>query len=836
MIGEDLQLMLVSFRGRVVQSWTFLRHFACGLSLATAAASADEVDFAHEIVPVLKQHCGKCHTGDQKKGGLSLNTRETALIGGESGKVVVSGKSVESELIQRLTSDDPDVRMPPEGPRVPAEQVSLLKTWIDAGLPWERGFTFGARPYEPPLKPRRPELPAASDGRIHPIDRIIDAQLAEKKTPRPKGIDDATFSRRVHLDLIGLLPEPEELDKFLADQTADKRTRLVRELLARDVHYAEHWLTFWNDLLRNDYTGTGFITGGRKQITKWLYDALVTNKPYDQFARELIAPPTQDSVGFGEGIRWRGEVSAGQTVEIQFAQSVGQSFLGINLKCASCHDSFIDRWTLDESYGLAAVFSQRPLEIHRCDKPVGRQAQAAWLFPELGQIDAKAPQPERLKQLADLMTHPENGRFPRTIVNRLWHRLMGRGLVHPTDAMQTEPWNIDLLDSLASDLVEKKFDLKQTLESIVTSQAYQSQTQVVTQTTDDAGYVYAGPRAKRLTAEQFMDAVWQLTEAAPTRYDAQIVRGKPARREAAASEVPPTLEASESLSGKWIWGYADSSGSPANEAFAFQTLWDLKTVPKQAVAVITCDNSYVLSINGVRVEAGDNWEQPQAILITSRLKTGPNEIVIVAKNGGATPNPAGMFCEVRATAVDGQVFSLGTSETWTFSKSLPDANGKYKQPPTDWQPAALVAQPGVWATRLDPVITALLNQAVQSGNLMVRASLVKCDFLMKSLGRPNRDQIVSVRPEMLTTLEAIDLSNGETLADILNRGAKKLLARSWDSPQHFVKRHWKHALSRDPTPQELEALMAALGDKLTEQGIEDVLWAAIMLPEFQLVR
>ena len=808
------------------------------LVLFLSPAFAAEIDFAHEVVPVLKQHCGKCHTGDQKKGGLSLNTRETTLVGGESGKIVVSGKSAESELIQRLTSDDPDVKMPPEGPRVSAEQVALLKTWIDAGLPWERGFTFGPRPYEPPLKPRRPELPAATDGRTHPVDRLVDAYLIAKQLPRPASIDDATFARRVHFDLIGLLPEPEELDKFLADKNTDKRTRLVRELLSRDIQYAEHWLTFWNDLLRNDYTGTGFITGGRKQITKWLYQALVTNKPYDQFARELIAPPTQDSVGFGEGIRWRGEVSAGQTVEIQFAQSVGQSFLGINLKCASCHDSFIDRWTLDEAYGLAAVFSQRPLEIHRCDKPVGRQAQAAWLFPELGQIDAKAPQPERLRQLAALMTHPENGRFPRTIVNRLWHRLMGRGLVHPTDAMQTEPWNVELLDFLASDLVEKQYDLKQTLELIVMSQAYQGASQIVTQTTDDAGFVYAGPRAKRLTAEQFMDAVWQLTESPPPRYDAQLIRGQPVvrREEIAGSEPARGAGPPSTPTGKWIWGYADSSESPANETFAFTTTWKLDAAPRQAVAIITCDNSFALSINGVRIEAGDDWEQPQAILVTSRLQAGSNEIVIVAKNGGTEPNPAGLFCELQVRTIDGQSLSLGTNETWTYSPTLPEGNGKYKTSPTDWQPAALVAQPETWSQALDPVIASLRIQAAQSGNLRVRASLVKCDFLMKSLGRPNRDQIVSVRPEMLTTLEAIDLSNGETLADSLNRGAKKLLARSWDSPQHFAKWLWRFAISRDPTPSELEALTVALGDKLTEPGIEDVLWATIMLPEFQLVR
>ena len=106
-------------------------------------------------------------------------------------------------------------------------------------------------------------------------------------------------------------------------------------------------------------------------------------------------------------------MSAGQTVEIQFAQSITQSFLGINLKCASCHDSFIDRWTLEEAYSLAAVYAEQPLEINRCDKPTGEIAQPAWLFPELGQVDPNAPRNQRLQQLADLMTSPDNGQRHR---------------------------------------------------------------------------------------------------------------------------------------------------------------------------------------------------------------------------------------------------------------------------------------------------------------------------------------------------------------------------------------------------------------------------------------
>ncbi len=378
------------------------------LTLVLPAAAA--VDFAHQIVPILKKHCAECHAGDQKKGGFSFNTRDALLDGGENGAVIAQASPDKSRLIEVILSTDSDDQMPPKGDRLSAAEVALLKSWIAADLPWEQGFAFKKPAYEPPLKPRRPALPSAVGKRTHPLDRLIDQYLADHHREPPAPIDDATFARRLHLDLIGLLPDPAALQAFLKDAAPDKRARLIARLLSNDQAYAEHWLTFWNDLLRNDYSGTGFITGGRKQISKWLYDSLIHNKPADQMARELIAPPGDESRGFIEGIKWRGDVSAGQTTEIQFAQSVSQSFLGINMKCASCHDSFIDRWKLDEAYGLAAIFSTRPLEIARCDKPTGRLAQASWLFPELGQVDPKATQPERLKQLAALMTQAQVAR------------------------------------------------------------------------------------------------------------------------------------------------------------------------------------------------------------------------------------------------------------------------------------------------------------------------------------------------------------------------------------------------------------------------------------------
>jgi len=792
-----------------------------------------DIDFAHEIAPILKRHCIKCHGGNEKEGGLSLNTRESLITGGDTAKGLVPGKAGESELIKRVETQDEDLRMPPEGPRLLPQEVLLLRKWIDGGASWQDGFSFAIRSYEPPLKPRRPELPPVTDGRENPIDRILDAYLAQNNLARPKRIDDAAFARRAWLDIIGLLPTPDELAAFQADSQPDKRQRLVRALLDRKIDYAEHWLTFWNDLLRNDYSGTGFITGGRKQISKWLYDALISNKPYDQFARELIAPPTPESAGFGEGIRWRGEVSAGQTVEIQFAQSMAQSFLGINLKCASCHDSFIDRWTLKESYGLAAIYSTRSLDIHRCDQPTGETASAAWLFPEIGQIDAKASQPERLKQLAGLMTHADNGRFTRTIVNRIWHRLMGRGIVHPLDAMQNEPWNADLLDFLAVYLADNRYDLKQVIELIATSEAYQSESQVVESlTADSQQYQYTGPIGKRLTAEQFVDAVWQLTGSAPTRYDAPVVRGEAGKTQDAAA-----------LTGKWIWSSADTSQAAAGETVVFRKQFELAKVPGQAVAVVTCDNSYVLYVNGQRVAAGDNWEAPDAISLAGRLKAGQNEILIVAKNGGSGPNPAGLFFEARLQS-EGAGKESEETETqrvisdgsWQWTSRQPAANGKYKTPPDDWKEAALVTASAVWWSRVGANLASKLEGASQASSLMVRASLLKSDFLMRSLGRPNRDQIVSLRPETLTTLEAIDLSNGETLATTLSQGAGRLLAREWESPAEFGDWLFHFALSRPATKEEQQVLSELLGEKLTQQGIEDALWAVVMLPEFNFVR
>ncbi|HEX6984273.1 MAG TPA: DUF1549 domain-containing protein [Planctomycetaceae bacterium] len=628
---------------------------ACALLVFPFVAAAEEpapVDFAHDVLPILKARCAECHTDGTYKGSFSMDTREMLLEAG----VVEPGDPAASDLIDRVTSDEPDYRMPPEGDRLSAKEVDVLRRWVEAGLPWTDGFTFRSAQQKVPLRLREVEVPpATAESGDHPVDRLLAAYAAEKGVTLPPPADDAAFLRRLHLDLLGLLPTEAELAAFAADSDPDKRSKAVAAALARNRDYAAHWMTFWNDLLRNDYAGTGYIDGGRKQITKWLYQALLTNKPYDAFVRELIAP-SPESEGFAKGIVWRGRVNASQVPPLQFSQNVGQVFLGINLKCASCHDSFIDDWKLTDAYGLAAVVSDEPLELHRCDVPTGQVAEAKFVFPELGAIDPSRPAAERQQRLAELMTHPDNGRLPRTVANRIWRQLMGRGLVEPVDSMAGEAWSPELLDHLAGRLVENGYDLKKLIAYVATSKAYQSRTVPLAEEPTPEGYVYAGPVAKRMTAEQFLDAVWGLTGTGPQKPDAD-------------------------------------------------------------------------------------------------LGVGPQDL---------TDGVAG--------------------------------------PP-------------------------------------VRAAFVVSEPLMRSLGRPNREQVVTTRPDQLTTLQALDLSNGPILAELLTKGAENLLAKFRDRPADDLVTHlFRSALARDPSDEERALAAELAGSPPTPEGVADLLWAVVLLPEFQHVK
>lgn len=481
------------------------------LTSANGELSQKQVaDLNLEVRSIFAHNCYKCHSSAKIKGELRLDKKEFVMKGGESGDVISAGHPEKSEMIRRLLLPRSDEEsMPPKGKTLTDGEIATLRLWIKVGAPWPDNLEEQSVFRLAELAPRRPEIPEEEPGLTNPIDRFVNAYFEENKIAWPQRVEDRIYIRRVYLDIIGLLPTPDEINTFLADPSTAKRELLVKKLLERNDDYAQHWLSFWNDALRNDYTGTGYITGGRFAITDWLYESLRANKPYDTFVQELISPPDDRSSGFIRGIKWRGTVNASQRVEMQAAQNVSQVFLGLNLKCASCHDSFVSDWKLKDAYAFANIFSDSTLEVNRCDVPTGEFAGTKILFTELGTIDSTVSVDEKLKQLADYLTAPKNGRLYRTIVNRIWGQLMGRGIVAPADLMDNIPWSQNLLDWLATDFVDNGKNLKNLIYKITTSRAYQTPSMEIANEdeliADD--YVFKGMLRRRLSAEQFADAV-----------------------------------------------------------------------------------------------------------------------------------------------------------------------------------------------------------------------------------------------------------------------------------------------------------------------------------------
>ncbi len=462
-----------------------------------------------EVRSIFAHNCYKCHSSEKIKGELRLDKKVFVMKGGESGDVISAGHPEESEMIRRLELPREDEEsMPPKGKTLTEKEIATLKLWIKLGAPWPENADEKSVYRVAKLEPRKPALPADESGFKNPVDQFVNAYFKDKKITWPAPVNDRTYIRRIYLDIIGLLPPPEKVDAFITDPDPEKRHKLVEELLQRNEDYAQHWLSFWNDVLRNDYSGTGYITEGRFQITDWLYEALIKNKPYDVFVKELISPDKR-SEGFIRGIEWRGTVNASQRVEMQAAQNISQVFLGLNLKCASCHDSFVSDWTLKQAYDFANIFSDTTLEINRCDVPTGAMSGTRIIFSELGTIDSTANVDEKLKQLAAFLTAPKNGRLYRTIANRIWSQLMGRGIVAPTDLMDNVPWSQDLLDWLASDFVENGSDLKKLIFTIATSRTYQMPSVEIKSEEEILAedYTFKGMHRRKLSAEQFADAV-----------------------------------------------------------------------------------------------------------------------------------------------------------------------------------------------------------------------------------------------------------------------------------------------------------------------------------------
>ena len=748
-------------------------------------AAKKVINFADDIKPILKRSCTSCHANGKRKGGFNIDHIHTFLGGGDSGPAVVSGNSAESLLFEYQLTNDADLRMPLKGKPLTLNEIALLRAWIDQGVKWEKGFTF-AKFRNAPMAPREVILPTNQE--LNPIDRFMAPYYAKHQINPEMTVSDAVFARRAFLDTIGLLPTPEEFEVFQADPRSDKRSKLVTDLLEDKQNYSQHWLTFWSDCLRNSYTRQ-YHGGGGKPITSWLTKSLMENKPYDQFVRELINP-VDGSDGFIKGIAWRGTVNASQVTEMQAAQNVAQVFLGLNIKCASCHDSFINEWTLEQTYALASIFSENPMEVHRCNKPVGQQAAPAFLYPQLGEIDPTASRTDRIKQLSKIITSSKNGRLARTAVNRLWAIFLGRGLIEPVDEMDNPAWNQDLLDWLAVDLVNHGYDLKHTIRLILTSKAYQRPSAPLE--ADEDNYVFEGPVVRRLSAEQFLDALDQIILAAG-QVDSE-------------EKLPEQFDRKTALFDSGLM----TGGS------------------KQVDVNISNQERLILVVEEGQQSTKDdhaNWVDP-ILHGPGEKKTRLTDLPWLTASSGWGKVTQDKSVLQSPLHVDGNTYRSGLG-THADSVIVFDITGKRFNRFT----ATVGRHHTTNGHAKDP---ADLEFIVYGLGAKKRAGLQTLNRLMTTLGRPKRDVIVTRRESTATTAQLLELSNGKAVADLMARGGK-VWAASGHQAESIVDQLFTNALSRSPSDSEMQLSREIVGNPVSSEGIEDLFWILAMHPEFQLI-
>lgn len=331
--------------------------FVCG-----AVAAGEPVDFSQDIQPLLAKRCVACHGPDTQEAGLRLDDRSGATKELDSGsRAIVPGEAAASEILARITSADPDVQMPPEGPRLTPGQIESLRRWIDEGAEWKEHWAF--RNLE------RPTVPTI-DGVTNPIDAFIRDGLARRGLPVPSPADKIAVLRRATYDITGLPPSEQDVRDFLADESPQAWERVIDRLLA-SPHYGEKWGRHWLDLVR--YADTNSFERDGDKPHAWRYRdyvirSLNDDKPYDQFvveqlAGDELAEPSADALiataYYRLGI-WDDEPADRLQSRYDWLDDIvattGQAFLGLTINCARCHDHKIDPLTQRDYYSLLAFF------------------------------------------------------------------------------------------------------------------------------------------------------------------------------------------------------------------------------------------------------------------------------------------------------------------------------------------------------------------------------------------------------------------------------------------------------------------------------------------------
>jgi hypothetical protein len=343
-------------------------------------ADLEKVDFSRDVEPIFKERCQGCHGPRVQSSGLRLDNAEDALKGGNSGAVIRPGNSAQSRLVRLVAGLDDKLTMPPAGPRLTTKEIASLKAWIDQGAIWsgQGAHTASDRPatasfwaFQPLRKPSPPDTRNRAWPR-NAIDRFILARLEEQALDPSPEAAKTTLVRRLYLDLIGLPPQPDDVDAFLRDNRPDAYERLVDSLLA-SPHYGEKWGRFWLDQARyadsDGYRGDRFRPNAWR-YREWVIHALNRDMPFDEFtieqiAGDLLPNATVDqkvATGFQRNTLTNRE---GGTDPEQFrieqvidrTNTLGTVWLGLTVGCAQCHDHKFDPISQRDYYRLFAFFN-----------------------------------------------------------------------------------------------------------------------------------------------------------------------------------------------------------------------------------------------------------------------------------------------------------------------------------------------------------------------------------------------------------------------------------------------------------------------------------------------
>ena len=348
------------------------------------------------------------------------------------------------------------------------------------------------------------------------VDTAVYAKLKKLRVPPAEACADDVFLRRVYLDILGVLPKVEEARAYLEDANPDKRAALIDTLLQRP-EFAEVWAMKWADVLRVRSSQV-LKPKGMHRYNDWLRQAIASNMPLDQMVRELLT---------AEGGTFTAPAANFYLVETEptvIAENVAQIFMGVQIKCAQCHNHPFERWTMDDYYSFAAFFSQVGRKASSDPRETiifnsgggevanlrdGRQMPPKFLGGDTPDVAGH----DRRAVLAGWLTSPDNPWFAKNIANRVWEHFMGRGIVDPADDVRVTnpPSHPELLEQLAAKLVEYKYDLRGIIRDICNSHTYQMSTQPRDPAiTDERNFAYA--RIRRMPAEQLLDAICTVTD------------------------------------------------------------------------------------------------------------------------------------------------------------------------------------------------------------------------------------------------------------------------------------------------------------------------------------